>query len=303
MMKEEQRTEIKVGITVLIGIIIFIWVFSWAKNISINSEKKNLNIIFDSVAGLENGDVVTVNGVRQGYVDKINNQGNLVLVNVKLNPNVDLRKDATFSIMMLDLMGGKKIEINPGISNEKLDYSISHRGKFIGDISTAMSMLSSVQSDLVDVIREVKVTLKNTNELLGNKNFSNDIKVSVNNLNRLTKEISDLIISNRENIHNLILETEKTASSFNNFYEKNQNIFNETLDQTKKAISSSNELLKKLNTFFDETKEQKNNIGKVIYNQKLIDDLQINLEQLKELTRILIEQLKGKGINVDANIF
>lgn len=301
-MKEEQKTEIKVGITVLIALIIFIWILGWAKNISINSEKKELKIMFDSVAGLEKGDVVTVNGVRQGFVDEITNKGNSVFVRAKLNPSVDLRSDATFSVVMLDLMGGKKIEINPGVSQAELDYSVTHEGKFLGDVASAFIMLSSIQTDIIDVIKEIKVTLKNTNQLLGDEEFSSSLKSSLNNLNSLIGKMTRLVDDNSEKINKLIAGSEKAVSSLNQFYDENKETIQTTLIETKNAISSSSELINKLNSFLDETKKQNNNAGKLLYDKKFIDDLQTSIEQLKELTKILIEQLKGKGINVDANI-
>ena len=31
-MKNERKTEIRVGLTVLVGILVFIWILGWAKN-------------------------------------------------------------------------------------------------------------------------------------------------------------------------------------------------------------------------------------------------------------------------------
>ena len=66
-MKDQRKTEIKVGITVLLGLIIFLWVLGWAKNWTVNSQRKEIIVEFSSVAGLEVGDPVTINGVRKGY--------------------------------------------------------------------------------------------------------------------------------------------------------------------------------------------------------------------------------------------
>ena len=42
-MRNEKKTEIKVGITVLAGIVLFIFVYGWAKNYSVSSD---YNFIF-----------------------------------------------------------------------------------------------------------------------------------------------------------------------------------------------------------------------------------------------------------------
>ena len=43
-MKEQRKTEIKVGLTVIFGILIFLWIFGWAKNLSIRSSENFLKI-------------------------------------------------------------------------------------------------------------------------------------------------------------------------------------------------------------------------------------------------------------------
>ena len=57
-MKDLRKTEIRVGITVIVGLLIFIWILSWAKNFSLSSNQKSLLVKFNSVAGLEIGDTI-----------------------------------------------------------------------------------------------------------------------------------------------------------------------------------------------------------------------------------------------------
>ena len=79
-MKDERKTEIRVGLTVLAGILIFIWILGWAKNISLKSDEQLINVRFNNVAGLEIGDLVTVNGLRKGYVQDMKVEPNNILV-------------------------------------------------------------------------------------------------------------------------------------------------------------------------------------------------------------------------------
>jgi len=79
-------------------------------------------------------------------------------------------------------MGGKKVEVNPGSSDKSLDYSKIQQGNFLGDVASAMAVVGTVQNDLVDVIREIKVSLTILNKTLTDQKFSNDLKSSVANL-------------------------------------------------------------------------------------------------------------------------
>ena len=67
-MKDQSKTEIKVGIMVIVGTLVFLWIIGWAKNFSISTSEKFLEVKFPTVAGLEADDPVTVNGVRKGTV-------------------------------------------------------------------------------------------------------------------------------------------------------------------------------------------------------------------------------------------
>ena len=140
-MKDQRKTEIRVGITVIVGLIIFFWILSWAKNFLLVSKEKTVQIRFDNVSGLEVGDFVTVNGVRKGNVHDIEEEKNDVLVTVSVNNDTDLRKDARFGLAMLDMMGGKKVEIKPGTSSEFLDYSKIQYGSFNSDIPAVMNLV------------------------------------------------------------------------------------------------------------------------------------------------------------------
>src|ERR1039457_6514706 len=108
-MKDQRKTEIKVGLTVLAGILIFLWILGWAKNFSVSSNHRPVLVKFDNVTGLEIGDNVVVNGLRKGFVQNMQIEQDHVIVTMSLEKDVDLREDAQFSISMLDLMGGKKV--------------------------------------------------------------------------------------------------------------------------------------------------------------------------------------------------
>ena len=58
-----------------------------------------------------------------------------------------------------------------------------------------------------------------------------------------------------------------------------------------------------MNYLTKETMNQQNNIGKLLYDENMINDIKKTLQQVNELTSILIDQLKNDGINVDANVF
>lgn len=301
-MKDNRKTELKVGITVIMAVLLFILIFGWAKNMVVGGGYKNLNIVFNSVAGLEKGDAVSINGVRKGYVAEIAVIKDSVIVKTTLEPDADIRSDARFHVAMLDLMGGKKVEIYPGKSEIPIDYNRTQSGSFQGDIASAMAMLSSVQEDLVIVIREIKSSLTNLNSVIGDKEFTSDVKKSVAGLKNLTEKISAIITENREGMKKLINTGSQLAENANNFISENKDEIKTAVKQTNELIKNTNELIGRLTKFADEVTNKQNNAGKLLYDDQFLNDLKSTIKQAKDLISTLIKQLEGKGLKVEADV-
>ncbi len=299
----ESKTNIKVGITVFFGIILSLYILGWAKNWSIYHDKKELTITFDNVAGLEIGNYVTIKGVKKGVVEDIFTTGNEVHVKIILDEDVELKSDAQFFIMMYDLMGEKKVEIEPGINQNIIDYSLVQKGKFTGDISTTMSMLTSIQDDLIGLLKSVSVTLDGMNELLGDKELKSDLKESVFAIKELSKNSNQLIIENRKTVKSLLSKGDSLLSKTNNFIDENKSSFESLVKELQTTLETSNKLLTEVDGLVVQTKNKENNLGKILYDENIVNDLKTTLSETQKLLKLFILQLEGEGLNVDANIF
>jgi len=302
-MKEQSKTEIKVGITVLIGLIIFLWIFGWAKNLSIRSSENFLKIRFKNVSGLEIGDPVTINGLRKGYVNDIIIKNNDLIVEAAIDNDVKIKEDAKYSIVMLDLMGGKKIDIEPGFSENEIDFNKIQNGVFQSDIPSVMALLGSVQDDLVTVLKDVKAVLSQLNKVLSDDSFVKELRQLVNNINNLSNQMNVVISENRADINKLAKTATELTENTNNLILDNRESVEELINNFNVLSKETKDLLQKINSFTDETNKRENNLGKILYDDELLNNLKSSIKQLEALTKILVEQLNSKGIKVDAYIF
>ena len=298
-MRQTGKTEFRVGLTVVISVILLVWVLAWVKNVTLFEDEKTLQISFDAVAGLESGDEVSINGVRKGYIENIVLKDDRVLVTAKLDEDTDIREDAKFQIMMLDLMGGKKLEINPGSSSAQIDYDIVHQGRFVGDITTAMAMLSGVEGDLKTIVHELTITLNSMNDLIADKDFRDGLVASVKKLNRIADQMSVLISENRQGIKTLVDSSNSLIANSNSFITENRQNISSTIESTKELLESSNQLVTNMDSLLSEVTNKGNNLGKLLYDEDIITDLKESLEEVKKLTKIIVEQLENDGINID----
>lgn len=302
-MNKERKTEIKVGIMVISGIILFLWILGWSKNFSLSEKYQYLNVEFNSVAGLSEGDIVSINGVKKGYVEEIKLTRNMAVTKLKIEKEITLYEDATFSVMMLDLMGGKKVEIFPGNSENILDPKDVQHGEFLGDIASAMAALSSVQNDIIVLIKEVKNAITNLNNSFLSENFIAEIKKNLADLNTLVNTANRVIKNNESGISNLITNSNDLVAKGNDLLDKNGENLSVSIASLKDLLNKSNELVADINQFSDEVLGQKNNVGKIIYDEQFMNDLKETMLQTNQLIKILLEQIQKEGINVDANIF
>ena len=301
-MKDQRITEIKVGVMFIAGIILFIWILGWAKNFSLASKEKSINVEFHDVSGLAVGDNVTVNGVLKGHVESISMKDNEVFVNLNLDNDVDLRKDAKFAISMTDLMGGKKIDIQPGISPEPIDYNQIQNGVFYGDVASVMSMLGSSQNDLLKIVKNVNVTLTSLNNYLTDQQINKDVKASLSNLTELTSKLNVLVDENLSSIKVITSNSAALTDEAKTFIADNKSNMSQTIKEAAKVLKSTDSLVIKINGLTDEIKNKQNNVGKVLYDPKVYQNLTESLQQVNELTKIILKQLKEKGFKVDARI-
>ncbi|RPI65639.1 MAG: MCE family protein [Ignavibacteriales bacterium] len=301
-MKDERKTEIRVGIMSIAGILIFLWILVWAKDFSFTATDKNLLISFPEVAGLEIGDYVTVNGVRKGNVSDIAVRSKDVLVKIAIDKSVDLRQDAVFSVMMLDLMGGKKIEVKPGTSENKIDYASVRKGNFASDIPSVMALLGSVQDDLLASIKDIRITLTSMNEYLTDKELNKNIRSSMKNLDNVLTKINSMIDQNSKDISEITKNTAEMTRSAKEFIDENKSGMSESLENLKSVLAKTDSLITAMNNIAGETTSQKNNLGRLLYDKEFFSKFENAINQLNELSTIINEQLKSEGLKVKADV-
>ncbi|MBE2280289.1 MAG: MCE family protein [Ignavibacteriaceae bacterium] len=301
-MKDNSKTNIKVGLTVIAGIILLALIISWAKNYSIHSSNQLLTVRFENVAGLEIGDPVTVNGVRKGFVEGISVKNNLVFVRISIEKDIVLKEDAKFFVMMLDLMGGKRVEVSQGISDVTIDYSIEQRGEFLSDIPSVMAVVGSMMGELPALLTDIKSAVAGINSFITDDELNKDIKQTLKNSNNLTSQLNEMISTQKGMIEELISNANNLTQNANQLIDANSEGVTKLLNQLNEVTQKTSEILTKADDLFNETKKMENNAGKLLYDDKFLTDLKETLKNVQDLTNTLNTQLEKEGIKVNAKI-
>ena len=302
-MRNPRATEIKVGITVLLGLLVFIWVLGWAKNFTLNSSDNKVKVKFNKVSGLEIGNNVTVNGVRKGHVKDFIIAGSSVIVTLSISNDVQLKKDAQFSLESTDLMGGRKIEVNPGNSEEELNLSEIQSGNYITDIAGMISLFSDIQDKISIIANESVKTLQGINSLLEDEAFVQGLRTSIVNLNNVTAKLDRVLTENQQNIKEIAENTKEITTDTRVLIKENKENIERAIVNLNAVLLKSDSLMTSLNYLTQETASGGNNLGKILYDDSLYYNLMRSMQQLNKLSKVILDQIQTDGIKVDAYIF
>jgi len=302
-MRNERKTEIKVGITTILSLVVFIWIMAWAKNFQFISTDKVIDIAFENVSGLELDDDVSVRGLRKGFVKDIYLDRNNILIKISIDESVDLRTDTQFWLTSVDLMGAKKIDIIPGNSPELLNLNIVHRGLIQPDISTMMGIIGSVKDDMLIILDDVRISLSALNEYLTDEEMMYDLKSSLKSLNSITNNFDRIISENSTNINRITENTAALSEETKIFFDENKESLKSSVSILNTLLVKSDSLINKFNFLASQTIEGNNNLGKILYDDSLLVNITESLQTLNKLTKLVLFQLQTDGFKVDANIW
>ncbi len=201
----ERKTELIVGVTVALSIFILVLGIIWGKGSKIFSRRVELDVRFENVSGLETGDPVYVRGVKQGEVESISLEKGSAHVRIWIHDSVYLSTDLTVTIEMEEILGGKQVTVNPGVSGHPFDVSQPIRGAVSGDIKDLLNHTNQVltgadsllhhvrlfldQSDVSGVLKRIKsLTVQIEAFLQENRN---DLRLTAERMESITKTIEE----------------------------------------------------------------------------------------------------------------
>src|SRR5689334_12514174 len=177
-MELRYKREVAVGGLLIVGTLAFVVLMMWLKGKSLRKSVL-VPVTFEDVMGLKPGDPVRTSGVRVGAVKKIElkSPGN-VLVTLDVLDGPPPKDDAKARILSQDLFGARYIEYSPGNSARALPADSTLHGQKAQDMSEMAEGLANRSRTLLDsasamtamVSRELRVTLGNTQTLLGTLN-------------------------------------------------------------------------------------------------------------------------------------
>jgi len=286
------RSEIKVGLLVLISFILFvIGIFVVSDVRSLWDKKKTLVILFHYADGITAGSPVWYAGFEVGGVKDIriaSGVADRIAITVRISPDARVRKDSSAEIRSLGMMGAKYVEISPGSPDSpELASGDVIEGKSPASLSEIIETGGKVASGLVDLVQEakdlvsevrneytIKETIQNANALLIQlREHTADLGPIMKNIRQVTGQGGNEFVSLIREVRDTNKDVQKRLGSI-------ETELTRTLGQAGQGFSEATEAAKGLRSILDANED---NIASMVSH---LNETSRHLEALSEDIRL-----------------
>jgi phospholipid/cholesterol/gamma-HCH transport system substrate-binding protein len=286
------RSEIKVGLLVVISFILFvIGIFVVSDVRSLWDKKKTLVILFQYADGITAGSPVWYAGFEVGGVKDIRLAPGIadrIAITVRISPDARVRKDSRAEIRSLGMMGAKYVEISPGSpGSPELASGDVLEGTSPASLSEIIETGGKVASGLVDLVQEakefvyevrneykVKETIQNANALLV------QVKEHTVDLGPIMKDIRQVSGQGGKELVALIREVRDTNRDVQKRLATIETELTRTLEQAGRGFSEAEQAVKGFHSILDSNED---NIASLISH---LNETSRHLEALSEDIRL-----------------
>jgi phospholipid/cholesterol/gamma-HCH transport system substrate-binding protein len=278
-----RRTEIEVGLTVLVAVGILLWGVTWLKEFQIQRSVRVWHVLFPQTGGLSTSDEVQVNGLKRGSVRSVHLTGDGVIVDLALASEVTLTRDSRVTIRNIGLMGEKVISVDLRSSGGAWTARDTIPGGYdkgipevMGDVAQTITAVTELTAKLAALVEatdkngDLTITMKNvrqsSEDLRGSLHESRrSLQTTLDNFSAVSKTAKGLT-TDREG------ELRKAVSDFASAAEK--------LDRLSDRLDSLRATIQSVSAKVD---RGDGTLGKLVNDRKLYTDMAASVDSLRSL--------------------
>jgi len=269
--------ELKTGIIVIGGILLFIMGFSYLKSTPLFDNSKTLYAVYPNVGGLQSGTVVSINGYGVGKVNDIrfiDTQGNLV-VTFTVSSDFQFSKNSRVELYDTGIIGGKGLQISPVFDGSPSVQSgdTLNTDTRPGLTELAQQKLTPLFKKFESAVTDADSVLMNVNDVLDTRT-KNDLRKAINGLSQLMGSLNGSAIT----LDKMLKENQgKLGSSLDNFEVLTSN-FAKLSDSLNNAglgstLVSLQATVASLNTIMSKLEKGEGTMGMLMNDKELYSNL------------------------------
>ena len=304
------RTETRVGIIAIVTIAILVWGLNFLKGKDLFGRQHTYYAVYDDIGGLLPTSYVFINGMKVGQVSKIkyaDPQMKKFIVRFELPSNLELPTNSVAEVFNSDILGSKAMRVIIGDATTMLnpgDTMLSNtEGSMLNEVGKILEPYTDKLENIISNADTVVGNLKKITDDETQRNFRSAM-TNINNISQrlanLSANLDNIVGSEKGKIQDFIANIDSLSSTLSHNSGKLQTIINNISDISDDVAKANlGETLKNLNKTVDDLSKtmskisgNKGNIGKLINDDNLYDNLQKSIEDLDALIKDIKENPK-----------
>lgn len=285
--------ETKVGALTAIAIVILILGFNFLKGRNLTERNDRFYTVFPDIKGLQVSNPVYIKGLQVGKIAEMHEKDNNlsgIVVSFTLNKDINI-PDNSLAIINSDLLGSTSLEIMMGSSTKFVDNgdTLQSTSK-LGIITEITKSLNPALTNVNKTLASLDLLITQLSTLLDNRTRGN-IQDIIANLNTTSKELQQLISSQREALGKTVTNVEaitgaiaknsgKIDSTLGNLQKTSESLANAHIDRTMQSVTKT---MDQLETALAAVNSKKGSIGLLLNDRQLYDELRMTNRSLTTL--------------------
>ena len=291
----------KIGILAVFCLTILIWGINFLKGRDLFRTEKIFYARYQNVGGLEATTLVTLNGLKIGYVRDIyfaeDRSGDLI-VRIAIHNNFPLPVGTSAEIASSDLLGSKVVKINLAKSEKLLQENDTLTTKMAPDIMQQVNeQIAPIKAKAERLIENLDSIVYTASKIFNNESQRNiaesfrQISLTLINLEKISGDLNEVTSEQKKNLSatitnitdvtaNLKTNTLKLGNIMNNFSTFSDSLvkldMNRTVNHLNNSITNLQSVLSKIDT-------ANGTIGKLVNDPQLYQNLSNTSDNLNRL--------------------
>lgn len=269
--------EIKTGVIVIGGILLFVLGFSYLKSSPIFEDGRTLYAVYKDVGGLQVGTAISVNGFVVGKVNaiKFKDRGGSLVVTFSVKDDFGFSKNSPAELYDTGIIGGKGIQIKPvfdGAPTAKSGDTLPSKVQ-PGLTQLLQTQLTPLQKKVEGAVTNADSLLMNVNEVLDGR-AKKDLRETLAGLNktvasfqRSADALNRILGDNEAKLGNSLTNFEELTANFSKLADSlNNSGLNRTLAKLESSVTNLDKLMAQMNS-------NEGTLGKLLNDEKLYTNL------------------------------
>lgn len=282
--------EVKTGVLVILGILLFIFGFNYLKGENLLSSSRVFYTEYENVEGLVASTPVTISGLPVGKVLDISfkedGSGKLV-VKLLVDSDFEFSKNSSAELYETGLIGGKAIAIVPAFDEAQNaeDGDYLEGGKKAGLTDLVNQRLTPLQDKIENMMLSADALLKNINDVFDEETKGNlkksiaELSSTMASFKNTSASLNQMIQNNQEHIDSVLTNADKVTG---NLADITKTISESNLDET---IKSLEETLSSFNMMLTAMNNGEGTMGKLLKDDELYNNLTNASSELEALLK------------------